>query len=90
VTFEPRLPTTSDQYPPQGDQSRLSPQPLPPGSRLGEFQVNRLLAATDSGYTYSSNNGSHLVQELFPKQLAVRDSDGISLLLWDESVNEDY
>ena len=90
MTFEPRLPTTSDQYPPQGDQSRLSPQPLPPGSRLGEFQVNRLLATTDSGYTYSSNNGSHLVQEFFPKQLAVRDSDGVSLLLWDESVNEDY
>ena len=90
MTFEPRLPTTSDQHPPQGDQSTLSPQPLPPGSRLGEFQVNRLLATTDSGYTYSSNNGSHLVQEFFPKQLAVRDNDSVSLLLWDESVNEDY
>jgi len=57
---------------------------------LGEFQVNRLLVTTDSGYTYSSNNGSYLVQEFFPQQLAVRDSDGLSLLLWDESLNEDY
>ena len=57
---------------------------------MGEFQVNRLLVTTDSGYTYSSNNGSYLVQEFFPQQLAVRDSDGLSLLLWDESLNEDY
>ena len=90
MSLEPRLPTTSETLSPTGDQSRLSPQPLPPGSRLGEFQVNRLLVTTDSGYTYSSNNGSYLVQEFFPQQLAVRDSDGLSLLLWDESLNEDY
>ena len=90
MTLNPRPPARQRETDTSSKDDLLSPAPLPPGARLGNFQINRLLASTDSGYTYSSNNGSAIVQEFFPKQLAVRDQDGLSLLLWDASLNEDY
>ena len=90
VTVKPRPPARQRKPDASERDDSLSPAPLPPGARLGNFQINRLLASTDSGYTYSSNSGSAIIQEFFPKQLAVRDKDGLSLLLWDASLNEDY
>jgi TPR repeat protein/serine/threonine protein kinase len=90
VTVKPRSPARERKPDASERDDSLSPAPLPPGARLGNFQINRLLASTDSGYTYSSNSGSTIIQEFFPKQLAVRDKDGLSLLLWDASLNEDY
>ena len=90
VTFKPRPPARQRESDTSDKDDSLSPAPLPPGARLGNFQINRLLASTDSGYTYSSNSGSAIIQEFFPKQLAVRDQDGLALLLWDASLNEDY
>jgi len=90
VTFKPRPPARQRESDASDRDDSLSPAPLPPGARLGNFQINRLLASTDSGYTYSSNSGSAIIQEFFPKQLAVRDQDGLALLLWDASLNEDY
>jgi len=90
VTFKPRPPVRQREPDASDKDDSLSPAPLPPGARLGNFQINRLLASTDSGYTYSSNSGSAIIQEFFPKQLAVRDQDGLALLLWDASLNEDY
>ena len=90
MTFKPRPPVRQREPDASDRDDSLSPAPLPPGARLGNFQINRLLASTDSGYTYSSNSGSAIIQEFFPKQLAVRDQDGLALLLWDASLNEDY
>ena len=90
MTFKPRPPVRQREPDASDKDDSLSPAPLPPGARLGNFQINRLLASTDSGYTYSSNSGSAIIQEFFPKQLAVRDQDGLALLLWDASLNEDY
>ena len=90
MTFKPRPPARQRESDASDRDDSLSPAPLPPGARLGNFQINRLLASTDSGYTYSSNSGSAIIQEFFPKQLAVRDQDGLALLLWDASLNEDY
>ena len=90
MTVKPRPPARERKPDASERDDSLSPAPLPPGARLGNFQINRLLASTDSGYTYSSNSGSAIIQEFFPKQLAVRDKDGLSLLLWDASLNEDY
>ena len=90
MTFKPRPPARQRESDASDKDDSLSPAPLPPGARLGNFQINRLLASTDSGYTYSSNSGSAIIQEFFPKQLAVRDQDGLALLLWDASLNEDY
>ncbi len=90
VTFKPHPPVRQREPDASDKDDSLSPAPLPPGARLGNFQINRLLASTDSGYTYSSNSGSAIIQEFFPKQLAVRDQDGLALLLWDASLNEDY
>ena len=90
MTFKPRPPVRQRESDASDRDDSLSPAPLPPGARLGNFQINRLLASTDSGYTYSSNSGSAIIQEFFPKQLAVRDQDGLALLLWDASLNEDY
>ena len=90
MTIKPHPPARHREPDASSKDESLSPAPLPPGARLGNFQVNRLLASTDSGYTYSSNNGSAIVQEFFPKQLAVRDKDGLSLLLLDASLNADY
>ena len=90
MTFKPHPPVRQREPDASDKDGSLSPAPLPPGARLGNFQINRLLASTDSGYTYSSNSGSAIIQEFFPKQLAVRDQDGLALLLWDASLNEDY
>ena len=90
MTFKPHPPARQRESDASDKDDSLSPAPLPPGARLGNFQINRLLASTDSGYTYSSNSGSAIIQEFFPKQLAVRDQDGLALLLWDASLNEDY
>ena len=90
MTFKPHPPVRQREPDASDKDDSLSPAPLPPGARLGNFQINRLLASTDSGYTYSSNSGSAIIQEFFPKQLAVRDQDGLALLLWDASLNEDY
>ncbi|MDP7489129.1 MAG: hypothetical protein QGG10_01320, partial [Arenicellales bacterium] len=69
---------------------KLSPAPLATGTRLGDYQITRVLAQTDNGFTYAANDGAALVQEFFPHQFALRDYDGISLLLCAETFNTDY
>jgi len=64
--------------------------PLAPGATLGTNTISRLLAASDSGYTYLANEGATVVQEYFPLQFAVRDTDGVSLLLCDAQFNSDF
>jgi len=64
--------------------------PLAPGATLGTNTISRLLATSDSGYTYLANEGATVVQEYFPLQFAVRDTDGVSLLLCDAQFNSDF
>ena len=66
------------------------PAPLAPGATLGTNTISRLLATSDSGYTYLANKGTTVVQEYFPLQFAVRDADGVSLLLCDAQFNSDF
>ena len=66
------------------------PAPIADGARLGPNVISRLLVTSDSGYTYLANDGRTVVQEFFPQQFAVRDVDGISLLLCDSKFNHDY
>ena len=67
-----------------------APAPIVDGARLGPNVISRLLVTSDSGYTYLANDGRTVVQEFFPQQFAVRDVDGISLLLCDSKFNHDY
>ncbi len=66
------------------------PAPMADGTRLGPNVISRLLVTSDSGYTYLANDGRTVVQEFFPQQFAVRDVDGVSLLLCDSKFNHDY
>jgi len=68
----------------------LQAAPLAPGAALGPNAISRLLGTSDSGYTYLANNGTTVVQEYFPLQFAVRDADGVSLLLCDAQFNSDF
>ena len=68
----------------------LQAHPLVPGSALGPNIISKLLGTSDSGYTYLANDGATVVQEYFPIQFAVRDTDGISLLLCDAQFNSDF
>jgi len=68
----------------------LQAAPLAPGATLGPNAISRLLGVSDSGYTYLANNGTTVVQEYFPLQFAVRDADGVSLLLCDAQFNSDF
>ena len=67
-----------------------TPHPLAPGAWLGEYEIKGLLSETRSGYTYTANGGAALVQEYFPRDIAIRDSDGTSVLLYDEAANPSY
>jgi len=80
--------STSPAHPPEDE--ILQAAPLAPDATLGTNTISRLLATSDSGYTYLANNGATVVQEYFPLQFAVRDSDNISLLLCDAQFNTDY
>ena len=64
--------------------------PLKPGSKLGENIIEKLISQSESGFTYIANNGKTILQEYFPLQFAVRDDDGVSLLLADAQYNDDY
>ena len=68
----------------------LQAAPLAPGATLGPNIISKLLGASDSGYTYLANDGATVVQEYFPLQFAVRDTDGVSLLLCDAQFNSDF
>jgi hypothetical protein len=57
--------------------------PLPPRTRLDKFNVDHLIHESAAGYTYSANDGLLIIQEYFPQQIAVRDLDGVSVMLWD-------
>ena len=61
----------------------LQPAPLAPGAALGSHTISRLLVTSDSGYTYLADDGATVIQEYFPLQFAVRDTDNTSLLLCD-------
>ncbi|MGA0382615.1 MAG: hypothetical protein ACO3N2_08240 [Arenicellales bacterium] len=80
--------TKAESVSPGSDDYR--PSPLPVGATLGGNTIDRLLVASDSGFTYLANGGSAVVQEYFPQQIAVRDTDGISLLLADAEFNSDF
>ena len=64
--------------------------PLGEGAKLGPNTIEKLLITSDSGYTYLANAGKTVVQEYFPQQFCVRDTDGISLLLCDAEFNSDF
>ena len=49
-----------------------------------------MLVQADSGFTYTANNGGIVIQEYFPLQFALRDEDGVSLLLCDADFNPDF
>ena len=68
----------------------LQAAPLAPGAALGSHTISRVLVTSDSGYTYLANDGATVVQEYFPLQFAVRDTDNTSLLLCDAQFNTDY
>tara|TARA_B100000029_G_scaffold508457_1_gene595352 strand:+ start:1613 stop:4306 length:2694 start_codon:yes stop_codon:yes gene_type:complete len=55
--------------------------PLKVGSSLGHYSIDEVISQTQSGYTYLANNRSIVVEEYFPKDIAIRDVDGASLLL---------
>ena len=54
------------------------------------MKIKGLLSQTRSGYTYAANGGTALIQEYFPRDIAIRDSDGTSVLLYDEAANPSY
>ena len=64
--------------------------PLAPGTQIGDHTICRLLAKADSGFTYSADDGHIVIQEYFPLQFALRDQDGISLLLCDAEFDSDF
>ena len=64
--------------------------PLPPRTRLDKFHVDHLIHESAAGYTYSANDGLLIIQEYFPQQIAVRDLDGVSVMLWDATADEEY
>ena len=64
--------------------------PLTPGATLGAYTIDKRLVSSDSGFTYLANDGRTVVQEYFPQQIAVCDTDGISLLLADAAFNTDF
>ena len=78
------------QSPPVIEEIAYTPHPLAPGALLGEYEIKGLLSQTRSGYTYIANGGTALVQEYFPLDIAIRDSDGTSVLLYDEAANPSY
>lgn len=68
----------------------LRATPLQTGAQLGNNVISRMLVQADSGFTYTANNGSIVIQEYFPLQFALRDQDGVSLLLCDADFNPDF
>ena len=63
---------------------------LQTGAQLGNNIISRMLVQADSGFTYTANNGGIVIQEYFPLQFALRDQDGVSLLLCDADFNPDF
>ena len=78
------------QSPPITKETAYTPHPLARGTRLGDYEIKDLLNQTRSGYTYTANDGAVLIQEYFPRDIAIRDSDGASVLLYDEAANPSY
>ncbi len=68
----------------------LRATPLQTGAQLGNNIISRVLVQADSGFTYTANNGGIVIQEYFPLQFALRDQDGVSLLLCDADFNPDF
>ena len=64
--------------------THYSPHPLKIGTSLGEYRIEEVISETYSGYTYLANNRSIVIEEYFPNDIAIRDTDGTSLLLKDE------
>jgi TPR repeat protein/serine/threonine protein kinase len=85
----PRRPPKSESLP-GTTELPYTPHPLSPGAFLGEYEINALVSQTRSGYTYTANDGTALVQEYFPRDIAIRDSNGTSVLLNDETTNPHY
>jgi len=67
-----------------------TPHPLPLGASLGEYNIEKVLTITQSGYTYAVNSGMAIVQEYFPHSIAIRDADGKSVLLRDSNASNSY
>ena len=63
------------QSPPVTKETAYTPHPLAPGALLGEYEIEGVLSQTRSGYTYAANGGTALIQEYFPRDIAIRDSD---------------
>jgi len=68
--------------------------PLKNGTQVGDTTIKALVCASFSGYTYigfkSGVKNPHIMQEYFPAEISVRDSDHVALLLRDESVSHEF
>ena len=68
--------------------------PLKNGTQIGDTKIKALVCASFSGYAYlgakSGAKNSYVIQEYFPAEISVRDSDHIALLLRDESVSHEF
>jgi serine/threonine protein kinase/tetratricopeptide (TPR) repeat protein len=78
------------QLSPVNEGTAYTPHPVAPGTWLGEYKIEGLVSQSRSGYTYAANSNTVLIQEYFPCDIAIRDSDGTSVLLQDESENPGY
>lgn len=92
--MEPSLPSSSHHIETASGDAVYVAAPLRRPSRLGSFEIERVHSSSQSGYTYDAvdtQNQHHvMVEEYFPFDIAVRDTDGLSVLLCDEEVEDDY
>ncbi|MBL10366.1 MAG: hypothetical protein CL402_07625 [Acidiferrobacteraceae bacterium] len=64
--------------------------PLATGINLGEYTIERVISQTECGYTYAANDGLTVLQEYFPRKIAIRNADQRSIILSDTSNNASY
>ena len=76
--------------PPNSKQLEYTACPLALGTNLGDYTIEKVLAQGQSGYTYVANGGSTIIQEYFPGAIAIRDTDGKSILLRDKLAKNSY
>ncbi len=90
MALDPSLEPAQGEPANSADEVFYTAAPLPPRTRLDKFNVDHLIHESAAGYTYSANDGLLIIQEYFPQQIAVRDLDGVSVMLWDATADEEY
>ena len=64
--------------------------PLVAGTNLGEYTIEKVISETENGYTYAANDGLTILQEYFPKKIAIRDTDHRSVVLSNTKATNSY